>query len=173
MEINEEIRAAKDVIQAILKSKKILRMYPSNNPIYIKTLEDTNSKFKEFFYYNDELQLKIKQNEIYCGSEQVYSSSEKEDNLALFFFKDGLRELTFRKGLTNDEMEAFLTVITLDFDTEVIDDDIVTLFWEKDFQNIQYVVDEAILADEEDYETPAVNKAKEETNEPNNLIEGL
>ena len=170
MEINEEIRAAKDVIQAILKSKKILRMYPSNNPIYIKTLEDANSKFREFFYYNDELQLKIKQNEIYCGSEQVYSSSEKEDNLALFFFKDGLRELTFRKGLTNDETEAFLTVITLDFDTEVIDDDIVTLFWEKDFQNIEYVVDEIILGDEEDYETPAVKKAKEETNEPNNLM---
>lgn len=170
MEINEEIRAAKDVIQAILKSKKILRMYPSNNPIYIKTLEDANSKFREFFYYNDELQLKIKQNEILCGSEQVYSSSEKEDNLALFFFKDGLRELTFRKGLTNDELEAFLTVITLDFDTEVIDDDIVTLFWEKDFQNIQYVVDEAVLADEENYEPSAVNRAKEETNEPNNLM---
>lgn len=170
MEINEEIRAAKDVIQAILKSKKILRMYPSNNPIYIKTLEDANGKFREFFYYNDELQFKIKQNEIFCGSEQVYSSSEKEDNLALFFFKDGLRELTFRKGLTNDELEAFLTVITLDFDTEVIDDDIVTLFWEKDFQNIQYVVDEAVLADEENYETPAVNKAKAETNEPNNLM---
>jgi hypothetical protein len=170
MEINEEISAAKDVIQAILKSKKILRMYPSNNPIYIKTLEDANSKFREFFYYNDELQLKIKQHEIFCGSEQVYSSSEKEDNLALFFFKDGLRELTFRKGLTNDELVAFLTVITLDFDTEVIDDDIVTLFWEKDFQNIQYVVDEAVLADEENYEPSAVNKAKEETNEPNNLM---
>jgi hypothetical protein len=85
MEINEEIRAAKDVIQAILKSKKILRMYPSNNPIYIKTLEDANSKFREFFYYNDELQLKIKQNEIFCGSEQVYSSSEKEDNLSSLF----------------------------------------------------------------------------------------
>ena len=170
MEMNEEIRAARDVIQAILKSKKILRMYPSNNPVYIKTLEDANGKFREFFYYNDELQLKIKQNEIYCGSEQVYSSSEKEDNLALFFFKDGLRELTFKKGLTNDELEAFLTVITLDFDTEVIDDDIVTLFWEKDFQNIHYIVDEIILGDEENYENSAVEKAKDETNEPNNLM---
>ncbi len=169
METTEEIRAVKDIIQAILKSKKILRMYPSNNPIYIKTLEDASTKFREFFYYNDELQLKIKQNEIYCDSEQVYSSTEKEDNLALFFFKDGIRELTFRKGLTNDEIEGFLTVITLDFDTDVIDDDIVTLFWEKDFQNIQYVVDEIVLGDEEDYETPAVSRAKEESNEPNNL----
>ena len=86
MEINEEIKAARDVLQAILKSKKILRMYPSNNPIYVKTLEDSFDKFREFFYYNDELQLKIKQNEIFVGTDQVYSSTEKEDNLALFFF---------------------------------------------------------------------------------------
>jgi len=170
METSEEIKATKDVIQAILKSKKILRMYPSNNPIYIKTLEDAHGKFKEFFYYNDELQLKIKQNEIFYGAEQVYSSSEKEDNLALFFFKDGLREITFKKGLTNEEVESFFKVITLDFDTEVLDDDIVTLFWEKDFQNIQYVVDEAVLADEEDYESSAVVEAKEEANEPDNLM---
>jgi hypothetical protein len=169
MEITEEIRAARDVVQAILKSKKILRMYPPNNPIFIKTLEDTYAKFKEFFYYNGELQLKIKQNEIHFGSEQVYSSTEKEDNLALFFFKDGLREITFKKGLTNDEMEAFLMVITLDFDTEVIDDDIVTLFWEKDFQNILYVVDDSVLADEEDFE-PSVRELKEETNDPDNLL---
>jgi AAA15 family ATPase/GTPase len=106
------------------------------------------------------LQLKIKQNEIFCGSEQVFSSSEKEDNLALFFFKDGLREITFKKWLTNDEMEAFFKVITLDFDTEVVDDDVVTLFWEKDFQNIQYVVDEAVLADEEDYEASLLWKQR-------------
>ena len=170
MEINEEIKAAKDVIQAVLKSKKILRMYPSNNPIYLKTLEDAYNKFRDFFYYGDELQLKIKQNEIYYSFEQVYSSSEKEDNLALFFFKDGIREITFKKGLTKDEMESFLRVITLDFDTEVIDDDIVTLFWEKDFQNIQYVVDEAVLTDEDDYETSAVKEVKEQANEPDNLM---
>jgi hypothetical protein len=67
-------------------------------------------------------------------------------------------------------VESFFKVITLDFDTEVLDDDIVTLFWEKDFQNIQYVVDEAVLADEEDYESSAVVEAKEETNEPDNLM---
>jgi hypothetical protein len=99
MEINEEIKAAKDVIQAILKSKKILRMYPANNPIYIKTLEDTYNKFKDFFYINDELQLKIKQNEIFFGSEQVYSSSEKEDNLALFFLRTVFVKLPSGKAL--------------------------------------------------------------------------
>jgi hypothetical protein len=170
MEMNDEIRQAKEVIQAILKSKKILRMYPVNNPVYLKTMEDAFLKFSDFFYYNEELQLKIRQHEIYCGSEMVYSSTEKEDNLALFFFKDGLREITFRKGLTNDELEAFLTVITLDFDNELTDDDIVTLFWEKDFQNIQYVVDDTVLTDEEDYE-PSVREIRETTNSPDKIMQ--
>ena len=150
MEINDELKAVKDVVQALLKSKKMLRMYPQNNPIYIKTLEDNYSRFRDFFMYNNQLVLKIRQNDIYYDSEQVYSNPEKEDNLALFFFKDGLREITFKKGLTQDEMEDFLGIISMDFDREGVDDDIVTLFWERDFQNIQYVVDEAFLADEDD-----------------------
>ncbi len=162
--MSEELKKAKEVIQSFLKSKKILRMYPSNNPIYVNTLEDNFNKLREFFYYRDDLALKVRQNDIYYDSEQVYFSPEKEDNLALFFFKDGLREITFRKGLTFEEMEDFLKIISLDFNREAVDDDIVTLFWEKDFQNIQYVVDETVLADEDDYEETAVARIKE--NEP-------
>ncbi len=162
--MSEELKKAKEIIQSFLKSKKILRMYPTNNPIYMNSLEDNFNRLKEFYYYRDDLPLKIRQNDISFDSEQVYFSPEKEDNLALFFFKDGLREITFRKGLTFEEMEDFLRIISLDFDREAVDDDIVTLFWEKDFQNIQYVVDETVLADEDDYEETAVKKIKE--NEP-------
>lgn len=170
MEINEELKAAKDVIQAFLKSKKVLRMYPQNNPIYIKTLEDSHNRFKEFFYFKDELNFKIRQLEILYGTDQVYHNPEKEDNLALFFFKDGLRDITFKKGLTTEEMEEFLKIISLDFDRDVVDDDIVTLFWEKDFQNIQYIVDETFLADEEDYENKAVSEVTEKETDPDNLM---
>jgi HEAT repeat protein len=168
--MSEELKKTKEIIQSFLKSKKILRMYPANNPIYMNSLEDNFDKLKEFFYYRDDLPFKIRQNDIYYDSEQVYFNPEKEDNLALFFFKDGLREITFRKGLTYEEMEDFLRIISLDFDREAVDDDIVTLFWEKDFQNIQYVVDETVLADEDDYEETAVNKIKESAPDEDTLL---
>ena len=160
MEGFEDIRLAKDVIQTLLKAKKTIRMYPENNPIYKKTLDDAFSRFAELFNYLDEFALKLKQNEILFNAEQVYFNPEKEDNLALFFFKDGLRELTFKKGLTPGELEEFLKIIALDFDREAVDDDIVTLMWEKDFQNIKYVADDAFLTEDEDYETKAVNEIK-------------
>lgn len=160
MEIPEDIKVAKDVIQSLVKAKKIIRLYPENNPIYAKTIEENFSKFADFFNYRDELTLKITQNEMLLDSVQVYHNPESEDNLALFFFRDGLRELSFKKGLSREELEEFFKTITLDFDREADEDDIVTLLWEKDFQNIKYIVDEIFLMEDEDYESKAVAEIK-------------
>jgi HEAT repeat protein len=162
MEFGEEAKKARDIVQSVLKAKKILRMYPRNNPIYSNTLQECFDKFREFFYLKDELNLKIRQNEIFYEEEQLYYSAEKEDNLALFFFKDGLREIDFMKGLSLEEMEEFLKIVSLDYHREAVDDDIVTLLWEKDFQDIRYVVDEATLTDEEDDETTTLSTVDEE-----------
>lgn len=172
MEKSDEIREAKDILQTLIKAKRNIRMYPENNPVYMKTLEDSLARFANYFDYRDDFKLQIKQNSISYETEELYYNTDKEDNLALFFFKDGLRELTFKKGLTRDELEEFLKIIAREFDREEIDDDIVTLLWERDFQNIQYVVDEAFLVDidEEDYETKAEQQLKEQVTDVNDLM---
>lgn len=163
MELLDDIRAAKEIVQALIKAKKTFRMYPETNPMYAKTIEDTHAKFRNFFDYRDELTFKIKQNEIFCDSEQIYSNPQKEDNIALFFFKDGLREITFKKGFSVEELEDFMKILTIDYDKEVLDDDVVTLLWEKDFHYVKYVVDELFLTEDEDYESVAVKEIKDKT----------
>ena len=172
MELSEEIKEARDILQNIVKAKKTFRMYPENNPIYMKTLEESYAKFRHYFDYKDSLSLKIKQNSIYYDSEQIYFNQEKEDNLALFFFKDGLRELTFKKGMLLEELEEFLKITAMDFDRDAVDDDIVILLWERDFQNIHYVVDDSILVDidEEDYAATAEEKGHEKVTDVNDLM---
>lgn len=169
MELLDDIKAAKEIVQALLKAKKTFRMYPDTNPMYAKTIEDTNAKFRNFFDYRDELTFKIKQNELFCDSEQIYYNSQKEDNIALFFFKDGLREITFKKGFSVKELEDFLKILTVDYDREVLDDDVVTLLWERDFQNVKYVVDEAFLTEDEDYESGAVREVKDKAADADEL----
>jgi len=172
MEINEDIKEVREVFQTLIKAKKTIRMYPRNNPVYQKILEEILEKFRNFLDYKDDLSLKISQNSIFYESEQVYHNPEKEDNFALFFFKDGLRELTFKKGLPPSELEEFLRIIALDFEREAVDDDVVTLLWEKDFQYIQYIVDEAFLVDtdEEDYQETAEEKIKEKVTDVHDLM---
>jgi HEAT repeat protein len=166
----EAIKLAREIIQALLKAKKAVRMYPENNPIYAKTIDDVFLKFRDFFTFGSDLHLRIKQNDIFLDTEQIYHNAEKEDNLALFFFKDGLRELIFDKDLTKRELDEFLRIIALDFDREAVEDDIVTLLWEKDFHAIKYVVDEAFLLEDDTYESHAVSEVKSMAPKPDELL---
>jgi len=114
-------------------------------------------KFRKFFEKNDRLSLKILQNEILFNNEQVYHNPEKSDNLALFFFKDGLKELTFLSSITRKEIEEFIRIIITAFEHDAPDDDIVTILWEKDFEHITYYADENFLIDVSEEEKASEN----------------
>ena len=148
--LSEDVRHAKEVVDGILKAKKLLKMYPSNNPIYEKTSEEVYNKFKNIFDFTNELSLKIHQNEIIFNKEQIYHSPSKDDNLAFFFFKDGIRDITFLSGLSREEFEDFISILNTDFEKVALDDDIVTLLWERDFEHIKYIVDDEILFSKEE-----------------------
>ncbi len=139
---------AQNIVQDIIKVKKIVKLYPSNNPIYRKAVQEILDKFGAFFETHEELPLKINQHDITFSNSRVYSNPQREDNLALFFFKDGIREVTFLKGLTSDELEEFMKILNTDFENVALDDDIVTLLWEKEFEHIRYISDDSFLFDE-------------------------
>ena len=169
MEICEQLTTVRNIIQSILKAKKIVNLYPENNPIYIKNLKELSDRFREFFQDNDSLKLNIDKDAIFYDSESVYQNSEKLDNIALLFFKDGVRELTFKKGLTAKELEAFIKILSIDFEKDTIDEDIVTLFWEKDLDNIQYIVEDLFLSD--DYEKKAMDELQQKASAPDSIEE--
>ena len=151
-----EIRLVEDIIQEIQKAKKQMRMYPPNNPVYINASKTLHDKFNNFFDLHPELVLKIDKYAMTYNQEQVYFNQDKIDNLALFFFKDGIRLISIRKGLAPQEIQDFIAILNVDFETEALDDDIVTMLWERDFENIKYVVDENFLSDWEIPEKEAV-----------------
>ncbi|HBH61676.1 MAG TPA: hypothetical protein DDX85_08065, partial [Nitrospiraceae bacterium] len=136
------IEKAKDLINALIKARKNLRMYPVHHPIYEKTVDDFISKMFSCLEV-DTIKIRINQYDIYFDDEVIYHSKDKDESLALFFFKDGLREMSFSHGITRNEINEFLRIISLDYEKDVLDDDIVTLLWEEDFQHIKYVVDDA------------------------------
>ncbi|GAB4389662.1 MAG: HEAT repeat domain-containing protein [Thermodesulfovibrionales bacterium] len=161
MATSEDVKIAGDIIQSFLRAKKNLRLYPSNNPIYVKTVEDAYRRISEYFTYQDRLTFQLGRNDIFFEGESVYKGEGKDDNLALFFFRDGLREITFGKDLEEDEFREFLEVIAYDLERDEMEDDVVTLLWARDFQNIKYVVDEAALTEDEGYENDAARQATE------------
>ena len=139
---DEESRQVRELIQALLKTKRAFEMYPANNPMLVKFQDDLVHRFEAFFSAEERLTLTIRQQDILYQGQNVYHNAEKDDNVALLFYKDGLRELTFTSGFTGDEVMDFVDVIRArpEATSETFDDDMVTLLWEKDFVHLTYYV---------------------------------
>lgn len=159
---DSDIKAVKEIVLSFQKARKNLRLYPANNPIYAATVENVHKRLYAFLQEHGSLDLRIGKNEIFFSDEPVYQSVGKEENLALLFFRDGLRELVFSKDIDREELRGFLEILSYDFESEDVEEDVVTLMWGRDFQNIRYVVEDTVFSDEEDgYEAEAVRRAKE------------
>jgi HEAT repeat protein len=155
------IESVKEVIQSLQKTKKNLRLYPSNNPMYSKMVDASYDRVRDFLDSYGQLDLRFSRNDIFFKEESAYHEEGKDDNLALFFFRDGLRSVILETDLDKEEFQQFLEIMSVDFDSEDVEDDMVTLLWEKDFSHIKYTVDDNVLVEDEDYEERATEEAKE------------
>jgi len=151
-EIQERVKRlvplAKDVVLVLVKTIKATRMYLPNNPIYKKFREELKVKFDLFFADEDMLSFRVKSFELEFLEQQVYQNPDKEDNIALMFYKDGIREFCFHKGIDPEEIEGFIDILKADTRERELDDDLVTMMWEKDFEHISYTATEDATDDE-------------------------
>jgi hypothetical protein len=70
--------------------------------------------------------------------ELVFQDEERSKSLPFLFYKDGLRELSFHKGLDKQELNEFFRTINEVSDLSPEDADIVNSLWEKNFVYIRY-----------------------------------
>ena len=172
MESNKELLAVHNIISTLPRSIKMMRLYESNNPMYAKAVEECNEKFKDYFQYNDKFDIQFRQNDIFYNSESVYNSTDRRDNLAFLFFKDGVKEVSIGKDISFEEIEDFLRIISID-ERDDAENDIALLLWEKDFKNISYIVDQTYMDDNDDYETEAMTELQQKPTPAGGLQEAF
>jgi len=158
----KQVNLISDFLQTLLNAKKMVNLYQKNNPMYTKAIDNLFTKATDIFQQTGDIVLQIEPQALLSNNEQVYSSQEQHNNFAFLFFKEGLRELTFKKDVTKEELEDFLSIISLD-DKELLDNDIVSLLWDRNFKNIGYVVDEDVFAEEDGYESKATQQVLEQS----------
>ena len=144
-EIEEKVKSTKSLIQTFLQTLKALRLYEANHPILSKFLERLRKDFDHYFDEFDSFSLQIGEHRLYYRGNIVYESEDVKESLAFLFFKDGIREIQFSKGLEFKEMIDFLNIVRKGDLLNRMEDDLVTLLWEKDFSHITFTaVDEFI-----------------------------
>jgi len=168
MVLSEEI---KDFIRDVAKYRKNLRIYPSNNPIYISSINNAYSKISSLLQTIGELSLNFKQHDIIFNGDTVYHNKDNHESLALFFYREGIRKVTFKKGVPKDELEEFMKILFCDLGAETDNSDIATFIWEKDFKFIQCVVDNSFLFEDVDNEKSAIESVKENSATNKDILE--
>lgn len=141
----EELSSAKEVLRQLAKTAKTIKIYLPNNPVYQKFLQELKVRFDAHLKEYSELRLRIRQYELLHQGQVVYENSNRFESLAFKLYVDGIRELSFHKGLDQEEIASFLEIIGRDYDPDDPDDDMVTLLWERHLSHINYWVTEDFI----------------------------
>ncbi len=141
--IEEKVKSTKALIQTFLQTLKAFRLYEADHPILSKFLERVRKDFDQYFDEFDSFSLQIGEHRLYYRENVVYENEDVKESLAFVFFKDGIRELQFSRGLEFKEIMDFLHIVRKSDFLNRMEDDLVTLLWEKDFTHITFItVDE-------------------------------
>jgi HEAT repeat protein len=75
---------------------------------------------------------------VYHGEDGAPSSASFRENLAFAMYRDGLREVSFHKGVEREELDAFLDVLARVARVRDDQDDLLTLLWDRDWYHLRY-----------------------------------
>lgn len=141
--LEAEVKSTRSLIQTFLQTVKAYRLYEASHPILSKFIARLKGDFDHYFDEFDSFSLQLGEYQLFHLGKVVYESKDVRESLAFLFFKDGIREMRFYKGLELKEMIGFLDVVRKSDQVNRTEDDLVTLLWEKDFSHIDFMtVDE-------------------------------
>ncbi len=147
VEADEELLLAHDLTKSFIKAIKTFRFYPPDNPILKGFQELLPKKFQFFLNKYHSFAYQIGEYTLSYRGKVLYENRDVKASLAFLFYKDGIRELRFMKGIEEWEVKGFVDTIIRCDNINQLEDDFVTLMWEKDFTHISYLATDEFLED--------------------------
>lgn len=142
----EEIASAQNVMLALVKTAKGLRMYLPNNPVLISFVEELNAKMAAHLSNFGTLQIDVEPFSLRYKGAEIYENRDPKESLACRLHADGIRMLLFEDGVDARELMALLGIVG--FERPTNDDDVVTQLWERSLAHISYLLEEDFMEGE-------------------------
>lgn len=121
------------------KAVRAHQLYLPNNPMHARAIDAAKSSFSIVWRETDLLSLQVTDADLrWEGRAMLTEPDRTSDSIPWMLYKDGLRELVFRKGFEESEMLLFLTLMQRARLASIEDDDLLTLLWEHDFSCLEY-----------------------------------
>jgi hypothetical protein len=153
--VREKVDLARNFTFQLLKGIKQIGMYRHNEAKYPEFLAPALSALTDYTEKHGPLSLKVDQQNFLLHNEPLFS---EDTPLSYKFFRDGIRQLIFRPGMTQQEMVTF-TLIALS-EPERGADDALAQLWKANMEHVEYVVVEGFTMDGTSEEEVAVEVDK-------------
>jgi hypothetical protein len=141
--VQEKVEAARNFTFHLLKGIKQIGMYRHNEAKFPEFLTRAQESLAAYTDKHGVLSLKVEQQNFMLHGEPIFS---EDTPLPYKFFRDGIRQLIFRPGLTVEELVVF-TMIALS-EPERGAEDVLAQLWRASLEHLEYVVVEGFKMDE-------------------------
>ena len=140
-------RAWSEWLQQLTRAAKTSRLYDPANPAVATLRRDLTTALEAVLTEHGAIEMTFTPESIAVGETPLYVARSREDNLALPFFRDGIRSMSLQPGMDAREVGALLDAILTATQRGGEDVDLVTLLWESelDHVSIRYVSTEGDL----------------------------
>ncbi len=132
------VEAVHELFVVLGKAFRAYQLYDENNPVRHRFIDSLRQAFHGIWNDVDRLTLKVEEDRVLLGEEEVYKAASRGESLAFLFYKDGIREITFLPGIETGELEPFLGVLQKARKLVPEGDDLLTVLWDVDLAFLQY-----------------------------------
>lgn len=131
------VKAASVWLNQFARTLKTCRLYDAQNPTVVRFREDLGASLRKLLAEMGPLRYRFTSEDVFYEDVSLYPARSRDDNFALPFYRDGIRSITFERGVDARELGALVDALLRVTGTAESDDDLVTLLWEANLQHLQ------------------------------------
>jgi HEAT repeat protein len=131
------LKAASGWINQLARTLKTCRLYDARNPTVVRFREELARSLQRVLAEHGELRFRFTADDVFYGDESLYPARSRDDNLALAFYRDGVRAINFIPGIEPSELQQLLDCVLQVTGQNQTDDDLITLLWEVQLPHVE------------------------------------
>ena len=126
-----------DVVRSLITAIRIVKLYPPNNPVYSRTLKDSHYAMSRFLQKIPECYFGVEKSFLTYMNAPLAKDTEANKAIIQDMFTKGIREISFSKGLTENEMLSLFQALALSKEDIGMKNGVSNILWEKGVSKIK------------------------------------
>lgn len=126
------------VLQAFSRAVETRKLHPGNGAVLTRALGDLQHAMEGILTAVPELLLLVEPEALLFSGSPVLEGPSPSGSIPLVLFRDGIRKLFFKRGVTRTEMEVLVSATARGLSFGGIGDDVVSSLWQHNLTHLRY-----------------------------------